>query len=427
MPFYLTAQIWEPVGQSFSGLSSYFSLNFDSSNTPYVASKSSTGVLVSKFNGGVWENVGSAISSHNNIYFVTLAFDGDFPYVAFVDNSPGVYKARVKKFNGSNWEAVGEDPISIANATTYLHISINAGQPYLAFARASIDKISVIKFNGTSWENVGNSDFSQGYAHHPVLRFLNNIPYVAYADAGNGGKMTLKKLESDTWVTVGTGTVSDGNSRFTSFEFDGETPYIAYKDYTVSNKIRVKKFDGSNWITVGQAGFSEGEVNYTSLSIVNGKAFAAYSDHSNDDKVAVMAFDADTNNWSSITYPGLLDVSSAYENIKINSGSLFLAYTNSGFSNAYVYKLNNYLNTDEIPSDKTKLFPNPVADQLNLIISSRLLHSNYEICDINGKVLFNGKITEECSVVDTNSLQSGVYFFKIITGSETAYDKFIKQ
>lgn len=427
LPFYLSAQTWVPVGQEFSSLNGYFSLNFDNSNTPYVSTKSSSGVLVSMFNGSSWQNVGSAISSNNNVNFISMTFDGDVPYVAYVDNSPGVYKARVKRFNGLNWEAVGEDPISIVNTTTYLHISINAGQPYLAFARLSNDKISVVKYNGTSWENVGNTDFSQGYAHHPVLKFLNDVPYVAYADAGNGGKMTLKKLESGSWVNVGTGTVSDGNSRFTSFEFDGTSPVIAYKDYTVSNKISVKKFDGSNWVNIGQPGFSAGEANYTSLSITNGKAFVAYSDHANSDKVAVMEFNDTNNNWNYITSTGFLDISTGYENIKINSNSLYVSYTSSGFSNGYVFKLENYLNTETNEEFlKPKLFPNPVEDELNLIFNTGQLYSDYEIYDMNGKVLLKGKTNQNASI-STTSLSTGVYILKIMNDSKISYAKFVKQ
>ena len=91
------------------------------------------------------------------------------------------------KFNGAIWENVGSPGFSAGEAL-YCSLAINGGgTPYLVYQDGGyLGKATVMKFNGSTWENVGNPGFSDGIVAFVSLAINgSNIPYVAYLDHGN--------------------------------------------------------------------------------------------------------------------------------------------------------------------------------------------------------------------------------------------------
>lgn len=69
--------------------------------------------------------------------------------------------------------------------------------------------------------------------------------------------------------------------------------------------------------------------------------------------------------------------------------------------------------TQEIPLDKqiTTVYPNPGNNQLNIKINSKELY--FELININGQVVIRQIVNDNQKTINTESLQSGMYFFKL--------------
>ena len=194
---------WVTVGNAgFStGTAQYISLALDGS-TPYVA-YGDNGYLgkgtVMKFDGANWVTVGPASFSAVIVTFISLALDGNgTPYVAYRDGSSG--KATVMKFDGNSnsWVLVGPAGFSAGDTyNTSLALDGN-GTPYVAYRDdGNSSKATVMKFDGNSnsWVTVGNAGFSAYSTSFTSLALDGSgTPYVAYRDDGNSKKATVMKF-----------------------------------------------------------------------------------------------------------------------------------------------------------------------------------------------------------------------------------------
>ena len=72
-----------------------------------------------------------------------------------------------------------------------------------------------------------------------------------------------------------------------------------------------------------------------------------------------------------------------------------------------------------------KLYPNPVKNEVTIDLSNKLdfLGKEFQIFDINSRIIFEGKINEILNTIDVSSLQKGMYFIKI----DKTLKKFIKE
>lgn len=69
---------------------------------------------------------------------------------------------------------------------------------------------------------------------------------------------------------------------------------------------------------------------------------------------------------------------------------------------------------------KTMAYPNPAADFLTLEVKTLdTACFQYQLFDINGKLLRNEKIKGYYTKIDMSSLMSGIYFLKVIQGNQS--------
>ncbi len=179
--------------------------------------------------------------SEGGVIYSCIAIDSnDIPYVAFGDfeDGPGEgsWKATVKRYNGSNWENVGQRRFT-DNSASYISIAIDKNNvPYLAYVDYdgdddTVDKVTVMKYNVTAWEPVGEKGFSPGKAMHLSIAIdSNNVPYVAFMDLANGSKATVMKFDGGKWVALGGFGFSSGDADYISIAIDkNNVPYIAFQ------------------------------------------------------------------------------------------------------------------------------------------------------------------------------------------------------
>lgn len=86
---------------------------------------------------------------------------------------------------------------------------------------------------------------------------------------------------------------------------------------------------------------------------------------------------------------------------------------------------NATLSADDYETNVISLYPNPVKNEVTIDLSNKLdsLGKEFQIFDINSRIIFEGKINEILNTIDVSSLQKGMYFIKI----DKTLKKFIKE
>ncbi|WP_266203368.1 Ig-like domain-containing protein [Pontibacter kalidii] len=343
--------VWTVVGApGFSGRLDpgldNLSFALDRNGVPYVAYEdedNGRNVSVMKFDGVRWVYVGTAGIAVYVGSSPSLAFSTDnTPYLAYSNYTGVGYsgKAIVKKFNGRDWENVGDADFSAGHASGLSLAFDTNGTPYVAFSESPFGtgeadyKTTVMKFNDTDWENVGAPRFSPGYAMGLSLALdANGTPYLAYYDKsyGDHGGQVVRKFDGSNWVSTGGDVVSFGGSAVNiSLTVDTSgVPYIAFEE---TNNPTLMRFDGTSWIKVNRSGLSKGMYTYASLD-ANDVPYIAYSDEISG-KATVMKFTPVQN-----ARPSNIDLSnsSVEENMPANTlvGTFITTDADAGDTHTY--------------------------------------------------------------------------------------------
>jgi len=164
-------------------------LALDSNDLPYIAYRDAGHIAVKKRNGNVWEYVDQAgLSAYTGQqYHPRIVIDAaNNIYLGFTDSTLRVY---IKKLNNGVWESVGPEFITSAKTDQYELAVDHDNVLYISYNELIDDfrsKAKVKKFNGSSWEFVGEPDFSPTSVHQVKLDFWeNNTPIVAYSNYTN--------------------------------------------------------------------------------------------------------------------------------------------------------------------------------------------------------------------------------------------------
>ncbi|RTY95887.1 T9SS type A sorting domain-containing protein [Flavobacterium sp. GT3R68] len=384
---------WEVVGTAgfTSERADFPSIAIDNNNTPYVVYCNNTSSLsvVQKFNGVTWEMVGNQNISDANTKWTSIAFDNNnLPNVAFKQSSFEIGdQAKVKRFNGSDWEIVGDRAIS-SGLTSTPEISVdNNNVAYLVYKDLNkAKKITVKKFNGINWQSVGIEGFSSGEVYCTSIAIdSNNIPYVAYIDVVNDAKITVQKFNGVSWEIVGTagftvlaesldlrinnlnvpyivyrgGNSMADNPRCNVQKFNGinwefvglpnfsldkiynpqlafdnnEVPYVSYTNQNYSQRLTVEKFNGVSWQTVGGAGFSSSgascvaSIKFNNINV----PYIAYQDGFTGSRATVRTFDG--TNWVVVGISGFSDLQIGKICLEIDNSNVPYVFYNEEIDN----------------------------------------------------------------------------------------------
>lgn len=323
------AQNWNNVGPAgFSAGDVYYTSLAVDGNTPYVAytdaSLNNKG-FVRQFNGSNWVVLGGVPFTADATAFLSLVVHSNTPYVAYRDDANGL-KATVKKFDGVNWVNVGAPGFSV-NQADYLCLAFEGNTPYVAFMDYDKGgKISVSKFNGSNWVIVGTAGFSTGIATHLSLAINGTTPYVAYRDQGNAGKAMVKKFDGTSWVNVGPSSASPNVASYITLAFNGSLPSISFRG--VSTEGQYRKFDGSNWVVDGPSSFNISTAAFINMLFKGSTPFVAYSDGLYSGRAVVKQFDG--TNWLNVGTPGFSIAAATYISFATAGNKLYIAYRDDG-------------------------------------------------------------------------------------------------
>ena len=282
---------WDNISPTGFSAKSFLSLALDSKNIPYVAyANASDGKarLIKLYDPyspyPLWQDVGGAGFGESATNDVSVALDSNnLPYVAYTT----VEGLIIQKFDGASWNNVGSSIYLYSNPSmgpnAYSSLSLDSNNvPYVVYTEEQSKQITVLKFNGTSWVNVGQRGFASGGAYDVSLVLdHNNTPYIAYSNTNisNSYKFNIFKFNGTSWVTV-----SPGNLSSTEFPLaidSNNIPYIATRDGGVF------KFNSTSWAKIGSF-IPSGPASFA-LDL-NNIPYVAYVDALNNSKISVMRY-----------------------------------------------------------------------------------------------------------------------------------------
>ncbi len=174
------------VGQSnFTGVLGKIELDFDSNNIPYLSV--AVGGPFSppqafKFNGTSWVQVGTIGGFLTISDPVGFAIDSNnVPYV--VHNDFGSKLISLKKFDGTNWGAVGSfvntpktRSYSLNNTPLDMFIDGNDNIYFIYFDCDNSNKLRIQKYDGNSWSFLDGDNFFSNTAAHPLELYVAPSP-----------------------------------------------------------------------------------------------------------------------------------------------------------------------------------------------------------------------------------------------------------
>jgi uncharacterized protein (TIGR02145 family) len=85
---------------------------------------------------------------------------------------------------------------------------------------------------------------------------------------------------------------------------------------------------------------------------------------------------------------------------------------------------NNLLSNTPFKTISLKLYPNPVVSILNVKTNNNLINQSYTIIDSLGRVVLNGKLNKNDTIINVEQLSEGIYYLKV---SSNSANKFIKE
>ncbi len=186
---------WERVGTGHvtAGGGSWARITIDENDVPYVSWVDfyAGGLMyVSKLVGDLWVKVGGqAVSDEIAVYYyqdVAVDRDGNV-YLAYCAHQ--TQYLTVFRYNGTEWELLGDN---IADGPIKgLDVALDSQQNfYVSYADSNMEsKISVMKYDGEEWDYVGQRAFSEaGSDSYQSLTMLYDSPCVVYTDLGFGYK-----------------------------------------------------------------------------------------------------------------------------------------------------------------------------------------------------------------------------------------------
>ncbi len=331
-------------------------------NVPYVA-YGARGVdnkmSVAKYEGGAWQQVGSALFSpviNGSHYDFDIAPDG-IPYVAFGDQDATSLKGAltVMKYDGSTWSNVGDQGFFKVQAQYPGFAALNNGLAANLVNNSASGSIArrtmgIATWDGSAWTTGESALLASGQGVY--MTKMGDNGKIAISISINRGAVdgvnyghNIFKYENGTWESLLTNFLEPGATQTsiaqgsfgTKIAPDGTIYAWTGDDAPNTTKIyqvRLKKYNASTkaWETVGgntlPLGIDEGFESHINVDLAfdsDGTPFVAFKHYKDQQKLYVMNLDPKTNQW---TTPQLLATETDDVNIDFAAdGTGYITYT----------------------------------------------------------------------------------------------------
>lgn len=310
-----------------------------------------TTALLTIFCGAVfaqeWNYLGSPKFSAGNVVgqidIKTLS-DGT-PIVGLAQsnyNPPYIGGAVVRKFDGTNWVNLGNNPLVTQNPD---EVKLAVGQDDKLYAAAIFGPyIEVFYLNGTTWDNIGTvtNAYSGSYNEISLEVSPSNELYLVYTQSSPGlAQPVCKKYNGSTWSFVGgtEGIIIEQPTDATAISFDSSgTPYVLTAETNNAGRLKLYRYNsGSNeWqLQSGTNVISGNDVIKANLKVVSANeiyigAIGRFGNPFNF-RPGVVHYDGTDFNWlDSLNAPDLT-ANNTRMDMHYHSGDLYRAY-DKGYS-----------------------------------------------------------------------------------------------
>ncbi|WP_167357313.1 T9SS type A sorting domain-containing protein [Flavobacterium swingsii] len=269
---------------------------------------------------------------------------------------------------------------------------------------------------------------AQTLSSAPILTFTNNtgISSDNIASDGDGGSVNISDIDiqiyniSDVNGTFlnqlsweNNGFLASSNSSFSGLTRNDGGPSIGSKGMLIKSvsgsEFKLNQFVYYNW----------GE---TSSTIITVKGYK------NNIEVASTTFQAYDGG---VYAPMAITLNTAFNDVDevrfyISAGGYAgnQSHTNHSINSIQVSAPVLSTNDFELNS-KIKIYPNPATNNV-LIDFQDLDHTNVEVSDSNGRVLFTQKLSNNSNTINIDNLSSGIYLFKVSSNQGIKTSKVIK-
>jgi hypothetical protein len=330
--------------------------------------------------------------------------------------------AVISKFNGAVWDSVGSGiGHSVYNITAYvLALEEYNSELYAAglFSYVSGSTIrNIARWNGSSWSDVGNA-FTGGGVVCSTMTVYNGELYLGgdFTTIGGVTAKNIAKWNGSNWSAVGTG-VGMNNSVNSMEVFNGDL-YVGGQFTTVDgipvNKIA--KWDGVNWTAVS-SGMDDA---IRSLEVHNGSLYAGGDFIVAGGNTANHVAKWDGVSWSAVG-TGMNDNVYAlcdYNGV-LYAGGLFTVA--SGSVANYIAQLSPSSGIIELNNSDINIYPNPSNGQFSISVNMTN-NLTYNIYNSHGEIIETKIISDSNSVVDISEFPNGVYFI-VLQSNDRIYTR----
>jgi len=244
--------IWEPVGSPDIGFGTYYTtgkMEVDAAGMIYVAYLSSGQMRIRKFNGATWINVGLVLTNQIDKFSFSLDNNG-IPHICYTR----LGNTFVTWFNGTSWVLLQSFP-----NTSFGSMIFDSGNNLYIAGTSGIKK-----YNGTTWTNLPVTSNMNLDAPRPLVVDQSGVPYVITKVSDLPfTRVALQKFSGVAWITVGSEMNTDYYVENVQLFITSGGPLVLYNTSMYQGSIvsrpSVKKWTGSSWAHLGSNGFSEAQ------------------------------------------------------------------------------------------------------------------------------------------------------------------------
>ncbi|MFT3908234.1 MAG: T9SS type A sorting domain-containing protein [Ferruginibacter sp.] len=375
-----------------------------------------------------WQTIGLPGFSNAFILRINLVIDNGIPYVAYLDFGTATNMVLVKKFNGTAWVDVGTN-----NATGGLQVFVQSLKfnsdhtPFLLFINNNGEGILRNLNTANTWVTTGDQPFATSVTTTASLAILHDIPFVVFGKRVNQViQLHAKSFNAaiNSWADVGTQplTASPCDINEAVLTTDGNNKlFLFFHNFCAG--IYAKTFDASAILPLTITAFNVTREQNTSVlqwdteNGLNNKMFEV--EHSTDGlhftKIGEVA----------AQLPGNISQHYRFVHTGPVTGINFYRLKQIDNNDQFIYSEIISITFSKDQQLAITLSPNPVKDILHVehFIEGK---TKITISDAAGKTIKRSESSDRSIDINVAGLAHGTYFISIYGDKAVGTGSFVK-